>query len=211
MRHLHASCESHYFDCLSCLLTCGTALMRWSAACFLYFWRGLCSLAFRLPASRKTKSSHGPNEESDIFLGGFVNRTLQFYAEAAVALHRAFLLERGLVLAQSPAKLKAAMADVLENADADLTPMMRNPINVLSGELKLVEQQLDEINDELERICAADAGCTRIRQTPGIGPVVATAIVAAIGNGAASTRDGSSPPGLASCRASTPREARRTS
>jgi hypothetical protein len=29
------------------------------------------------------------------------------------------------------------------------------------------------------------AGCTRIRQIPGIGPVVATAIVAAIGNGAA--------------------------
>ena len=50
---------------------------------------------------------------------------------------RAFLLERGMVFAQRPAKLKAAMAD------------------------------------------------TRIRQIPGIGPVVATAIVAAIGNGAA--------------------------
>jgi len=37
----------------------------------------------------------------------------------------------------------------------------------------------------LERISAADAECTRIRQIPGIGPVVATAIVAAIGNGAA--------------------------
>ena len=37
----------------------------------------------------------------------------------------------------------------------------------------------------MERISAADAGCTRIRQIPGIGPIVATAIVAAIGNGAA--------------------------
>jgi Linear amide C-N hydrolases, choloylglycine hydrolase family/Transposase IS116/IS110/IS902 family len=35
------------------------------------------------------------------------------------------------------------------------------------------------------RISDADAGCTRIRKIPGIGPVVATAIVAAIGNGAA--------------------------
>jgi transposase len=98
---------------------------------------------------------------------------------------RAFLLERGLVFAKRPAQLKAAMADVLENADADLTPMMRNLINVLWSEWKLIEQQLDELNEELERICAADAGCTRIRQIPGIGPVVATAIVAAIGNGAA--------------------------
>ena len=98
---------------------------------------------------------------------------------------RAFLLERGLVFAQTPAKLKAAMADILENAESDLTPRMRNLIDGLWSEWKLVEQQIEELNDELERISAADAGCTRIRKIPGIGPVVATAIVAAIGNGAA--------------------------
>ena len=37
----------------------------------------------------------------------------------------------------------------------------------------------------MERISAADPGCTRIRKIPGIGPVIATAIVAEIGNGAA--------------------------
>ena len=97
---------------------------------------------------------------------------------------RAFLLERGLVFAQRPAQLRAAMADVLENVDADLTPMMRNLVNLLWDEWKTVERQIDELGDELERISAADAGCTRIRKIPGIGPVVATAIVAAIGNGA---------------------------
>jgi transposase len=98
---------------------------------------------------------------------------------------RAFLLERGLVFAKTPAKLKSAMADILENAEAGLTPLMRNLINTLWDEWKTVERQVEELNDELERISAADAGCTRIRQIPGIGPVVATAIVAAIGNGAA--------------------------
>ena len=44
---------------------------------------------------------------------------------------RAFLFERGMAFAQRPAKLKAAMADVLENADADLTPQMRNLIDML--------------------------------------------------------------------------------
>jgi transposase len=62
---------------------------------------------------------------------------------------------------------------------------MRNLIGGLWSEWKVVEQQIEELNDELERISAADAGCTRIRRIPGIGPVVATAIVAAIGNGAA--------------------------
>lgn len=63
--------------------------------------------------------------------------------------------------------------------------MMRNLINTLWDEWKTVEAQIEELGEELERISAADAGCTRIRQIPGVGPVVATAIVAAIGNGAA--------------------------
>jgi transposase len=101
---------------------------------------------------------------------------------------RAFLLERGLVFAQTPAKLKAAMADVLENAEADLTPMMRNLIHMLWSEWKQIEQQVEELTDKLEQISTSDAGCSRLRKIPGIGPVVATAIVAAIGNGAAFSR-----------------------
>ena len=63
---------------------------------------------------------------------------------------------------------------------------MRTLIHMLWDEWKIVEQQIEQLNLELERISAADAGCTRIRQIRGIGPVVvATAIVAAIGNGAA--------------------------
>jgi transposase len=90
-----------------------------------------------------------------------------------------------MVFAQTPAKLKAAMADILENADANLTPQMRNLIDILWSEWKIVEHQIKELTEQLERISAADAGCTRIRQIPGVGPIVATAIVAAIGNGAA--------------------------
>jgi hypothetical protein len=36
------------------------------------------------------------------------------------------LLERGLVLAKSPAQLRAVVPDILENAEADLRPQMRN-------------------------------------------------------------------------------------
>jgi transposase len=78
---------------------------------------------------------------------------------------RAFLLERGMVFAQRPANLKAAMADILENAEADLTPQMRNLVDMLWDEWKLVEQQIEKLNLELERISAADAGCTRMRAT----------------------------------------------
>jgi len=98
---------------------------------------------------------------------------------------RAFLLERGLVFAKSPAKLRERMPEILENADEDLTPRMRNLLALLWNEWKDLELQIVQMNDEVERIASSDAACRRLRQIPGIGPLVATAIVASIGNGAA--------------------------
>src|ERR1700729_4346682 len=65
---------------------------------------------------------------------------------------RAFLLERGMTFAKTPFKLRVAMPDILENADANLTPRMRNLVSLLWSEWKLVEQQIEGLNDELERI-----------------------------------------------------------
>ena len=60
----------------------------------------------------------------------------------------------------------------------DLTPQMRNLIGMLWGVWKLVEQQIEELNDELERIYASDTGRTRIRQIHGIEPVVVSGAIA---------------------------------
>jgi transposase len=98
---------------------------------------------------------------------------------------RGFLLERGIVFAKSPIRLREAMPEVLENANEDLTPRMRNLIAILWSEWKDLELQIAEMNDEVERIASSDAACRRLRQIPGIGPLVATAIVASIGSGAA--------------------------
>jgi transposase len=98
---------------------------------------------------------------------------------------RAFLLERGMVFAKTPAKLKLAMPEILENADANLTLRMRNLVSLLWSEWKDLEQQIVAMNAEVEQIAASDPACQRLRQIPGVGPLVATAIVAGIGNGAA--------------------------
>src|SRR4030088_3515181 len=98
---------------------------------------------------------------------------------------RAFLLERGMTFAKTPAKLKLAMPEILENADANLPPRMRILVGLLWSELKDLEQQIVAMNMEVEQIASSEPACQRLRQIPGIGPLVATAIVAAIGNGAA--------------------------
>ena len=98
---------------------------------------------------------------------------------------RGFLLERGLVFAKSPAKLRERMPEILENAEEGLTPRVRNLLALLWNEWKDLEQQVVDLNHEVELIASSDAACLRLRQIPGIGPLVATAIVASIGNGAA--------------------------
>ena len=90
-----------------------------------------------------------------------------------------------LVFAKSPSKLRERMPEILENADEDLTPRMRNLLALLWSEWKDLELQIVAMNDDVEQIASSDPACTRLRHIPGIGPLVATAIVAAIGNGAA--------------------------
>src|ERR1700723_3165957 len=78
---------------------------------------------------------------------------------------RAFLLERGITFAKSPAKLRKGIPGVLEDADSNLTPRLRNLLELLWSEWKILEQQLDGLNDDLERIASADDACRRCLPT----------------------------------------------
>jgi transposase len=114
-----------------------------------------------------------------------VRERLMMRRTALINQIRGFLLERGIVFAKSPIRLREAIPEVLENANENLTPRMRNLVAMLWSEWKDLELQIVEMNDEVERIASSDDACRRLRQIPGIGPLVATAIVASIGNGAA--------------------------
>jgi transposase len=122
---------------------------------------------------------------------------------------RAFLLERGIVFAKSPIRLKEALPEVLENVNENLTPRMRNLVAMLWSEWKDLELQIVQRNDEVERIASSDAACRRLRQIPGIGPLVATAIVPPSATAQPSARDESSRPGWGCCRSSIRPVARR--
>jgi transposase len=98
---------------------------------------------------------------------------------------RAFLLERGISLAKGPARLRRQMAEILENADEKLSPRMRRLLDFLWQEWKHLQLQIESLSEDLEKIASSDAACVRLQQIPGVGPLVATAVVSAIGNGAA--------------------------
>ena len=93
---------------------------------------------------------------------------------------RAFLLERGLVFAKSPVRLREAMPDVLENANENLTPRIRNLIAMLWNEWKQMELQVQEMNEEIERIASSDAACCGRRQSQASNAVLAEIVLHAI-------------------------------
>jgi transposase len=98
---------------------------------------------------------------------------------------RAFLLERGITYRKGRAYLKRQMAAILEDAETNLTPRMRYLLDRLWQEWKSVELEIEEMSGQIELIAQQDAACQRLLTVPGVGPLVSTAMIAAVGNGSA--------------------------
>jgi transposase len=98
---------------------------------------------------------------------------------------RAFLLERGISFRQGPASLRREMPEILENAEARLSTRMRRVLDFLWQEWKGLQEQIETLNGELQGVASSDPACVRLQQIPGVGPLISTAVVSAIGNGAA--------------------------
>jgi transposase len=114
-----------------------------------------------------------------------VRDRLVHHRTALINQIRGFLLERGITFPKGPANLRNRMPSMLENADQNLTPRMRNLLDHLWQEWKCLNCDIEQVSDDIEAIACQDAACQRLRQIPGVGPLVSTATVAAIGNGAA--------------------------
>jgi transposase len=101
---------------------------------------------------------------------------------------RGFLLERGMTFAVRPTQLRKKLPEVIEDAEQNLSSRLRWLLERLWLEWKQVDHDIQAITEEIERISEENALCRRLRQIPGFGPLVASATVAAIGNGAAFRR-----------------------
>jgi transposase len=84
--------------------------------------------------------------------------------------------------------LRKEMPSLLENAEQNLTPNLRRLLDHLWHEWQHLDEEIDRLADEIDAVAESDAACLRLRKIPGVGPLVSTATVAAIGNGAAFKR-----------------------
>jgi len=61
-------------------------------------------------------------------------------------------------------------------------------IEDLAGDWRHLDERIGGLSSEIEAIAGQDAGCERLMSVPGIGPIISSAMVAAIGAGDAFTK-----------------------
>jgi transposase len=96
---------------------------------------------------------------------------------------RAFLLERGIAVRQGHRCLRAELPRILATPSDTLLPRILRIIEALAVDLRRLDERIEGLSSEIEQLAKQDAGCERLTSIPGIGPIISSAIVAAIGTG----------------------------
>jgi transposase len=96
---------------------------------------------------------------------------------------RAFLLERGVAVRQGLRFLRAELPRILATSPATLSARMLRVIEDLAGDWRRLDERIESLSSEIEVLARHDPGCERLMSVPGIGPIISSAMVAAIGAG----------------------------
>jgi transposase len=96
---------------------------------------------------------------------------------------RGLVAEYGLVAPKEMGHLRRALPCWLEDAENGLSGRFRRLLNGLWGDLRVLDERMSELDREIAVIAQSDPVAKRLRQLRGVGPIIATALVAAVGKG----------------------------
>lgn len=94
---------------------------------------------------------------------------------------RGFLLERGLPVRQGAAALRSALPEIL-TVDT-LSPQVIRLIGELAADWRYLDARVASLTKEIDDLAHHDPHCLRLMSAPGVGPIISSAMVAAIGTG----------------------------
>ena len=101
---------------------------------------------------------------------------------------RAFLLERGIAVRQGQRFLRVELPRMLAAPPDVLSPRIVHAIEDLAGDWHRLDERIEKLSAEIGALAREDVGCERLMSVPGIGPIISSATVAAIGTGDAFTK-----------------------
>ena len=96
---------------------------------------------------------------------------------------RAFLLERGVAVRQGQRFLRTELPRILATPPDVLSLRMVRLIEGLTEDWRRLDQRIEDLSSEIEELANSDPACVRLMSIPGIGPIISSAMVAAIGTG----------------------------
>jgi len=96
---------------------------------------------------------------------------------------RGLVTEYGLVAPQQLTALRRAIPDWLEEADNGLTFLFRQLLQGLWEDLRSLDRRMAELDRQIAIMAQEDPVAKRLQQLRGVGPLIATALVATIGDG----------------------------
>ena len=101
---------------------------------------------------------------------------------------RAFLIEQGITVRKGLRALKNSFETILEERKKEISPRMRTILIGLYGDWLWLDDRIETVSKEIELISRTEENCVNVMTIPGIGPMISTAMVAAIGTGEAFQR-----------------------
>ena len=99
---------------------------------------------------------------------------------ATINALRGHLAEFGIVAAQQRRGLGELLVIVGDAEDRRLPPLARELAATLAAQLRELDRRIEELDRRVMQTACADASCARLLEVPGIGPVIATALVATV-------------------------------
>ena len=96
---------------------------------------------------------------------------------------RGLLSEYGIVISRRVESLRNALPDILEDAENKLTADFRILLKGLQEDLIHLDDRIGSQDQVIKRLAQEHEGAKRLQQLRGIGPITATALIAAIGDG----------------------------
>jgi transposase len=95
---------------------------------------------------------------------------------------RGFLREHGIGVVNGARRGVAAVAEILDDAEAPIPGRLRRALVLLVSEIREIEARILAIEHELRAIADDDPVVERLMEIPGVGLLTATALVASVGH-----------------------------
>lgn len=95
---------------------------------------------------------------------------------------RSMFAEEGIVFGTGLPQLRKGIVALIDDASPCITPLLRRLGSMYLEQLKVLQQWLDEINSEIAAIFKRNEACQRLATIPGVGPLIATALVSCVGD-----------------------------